>query len=269
MAFGGGTAFVIQGVVNILTNAAEQQLKDLEKQGANTSKGLTSGFDNAAASVMKFAGPAVLGALSAVLVKVTSDAVSFGLAVDTAMKQFQASTGASRAEAEAFAQSIANIADVNGETAQELAAAMTQVSRLFNATGQELEDLTQKFIDFTDVSGQDAATSTQTVTQVLRAWGLEAKDVGQLTDVLGKAIQETGVDAGTLTNALSSGAAVIQSMGFSVEEAAALFGSFSKQGVDATAALTGLRNTLTAAQGPTEKQVSAFKTLGEIGRAHV
>ncbi|MFI0608492.1 MAG: phage tail tape measure protein [Anaerolineae bacterium] len=270
MAFGAGTAFVIQGVVNILTNAAEKQLSDLEKQGQSTSKGLTAGFDNAAASVVRFAGPAVLGALSAVLVKVAKDAIDFGIAIGDAQKKFQQETGASIQEAERFADAIGNLRKVNDESTGELVNTLTAVRRQFGLLGDDAEAMTQQFLDFADATGGDAAAATKTIGQTLRAWGLEAKDTGQLMDVLTKASQETGVGAEELAGTLGRSSALFQSMGFSVEEATAVLGGLSKQGVDSAAALTGMRNTLEAAQGPTAKQTAAFKTLGlsvdDLGR---
>lgn len=265
MAISGGTAFLIQGLVNILTKKAEDELKALENQAKKT-KTEIGGIQQA----WNFAAPAILGVLSGLLVKVGKDAVEFGVQVSDAMKRFQQETGASIAEAERFAGAIGNLRAVNDESTGEIAAALTEVRRQFGELGADAEQLTQQMLDYADATGGDAATATKTIGQTIRAWGLDAKDAGQLMDILTRASQETGVSADDLAATLGRSSAIFQSMGFSVEEATGILAALGKQGVDSSAAITGMRNTLEAATNPTEKQAAAFGKLGisvdELGR---
>jgi TP901 family phage tail tape measure protein len=134
---------------------------------------------------------------------------------------------------------------------EDIGTAVGEVNTRFGSTGGELQTLSEKFIKFADINGLDVKTAIDNTQSALAAFGLGAEDAGSMMDVLNKAGQDTGVSLDTLTQQLVSNAPALQEMGFNASDSAFFLANLSKNGVDASSVMSGMKKALAnaAAEG--------------------
>jgi len=91
------------------------------------------------------------------------------------------------------------------------------------------------------------------LTTVLNAYGKEAGEAGQVTDVLIQAVKDGKAEAEGFSSVLGRVVPVAAQMGVSFEEVAANLATFTRLGVGADQAATGLRGVMVALLKPTEE----------------
>ena len=143
-------------------------------------------------------------------------------------------------------QSVAD--DVFRSMPVEMADVGTAVGELntrFGLTGDELTSASKTFLQFAKITDTDVNTAIGTTSKVLKAYGGDVKDTDKLLGYLAKQSQQTGVDTGSLMSSLEQNGAVLREMGIGLQESVKLLASFEENGVDASAAMTGLRKAIT------------------------
>lgn len=165
-------------------------------------------------------------------------------------------TGDALADMQDRAKSIAETIPTDFQTAAD---AIGEVNTRFGVTGDELEKLSTQFVEFAKINNTDVSTSVDNVQSVMAAWGVSAEDAGKVLDALSKAGQETGVSVDTLAQSLSANKTALDEMGFSLSDSTMFLANLNKNGVDASAALTGLKKALVNAskEGKTSKEALA------------
>lgn len=222
--------------------AAGEKIKDLggkiEKVGTGMSKYVTAPIVAAgAASVAAF------------------NEVDAGL--DIIVKKTGA-TGEALADMEDRAKNLATSIPTDFQTA---GSAIGEVNTRFGLMGQELEDLSGKFIKFADLNGTDVSSSIDSVQAAMAAFNLDASMAGVTLDILNKAAQDTGVDVNKLSGDLTSNAAALREMGFSIQGAAGFLANLNKNGVDSGTVLAGMKKALQAATKNGKSMSQAMKEM--------
>lgn len=161
--------------------------------------------------------------------------------VDEAMDTIIVKTGATGDALEDMQGIAKNISKTIPVSFQKSADAVGEVNTRFEVTGDELEDLSKQFVEFAELNETDVSTSVDTVQSALAAFNLGAEDAGNMLDILNKAGQDTGTSVDTLAATLTTNAATLQEMGYNAADSAMLIANLSKNGIDATAAMTGLK----------------------------
>jgi phage-related minor tail protein len=107
-----------------------------------------------------------------------------------------------------------------------------------------LEELSEKFIKFAQLNDTDVSSSIDSVQSVMAAWGISAKDTGAVLDLLNKAGQDTGTSVDQISDSLVTNGAVLKEMGYSAEDAAFFLANLSKNGIDASSTMAGMKKAL-------------------------
>lgn len=169
-------------------------------------------------------------------------------------------TGDALKEMEDSAKNLATSIPTDFTTAGN---AVAEVNTRFGLTGKALEDLSGKFIKFASLNDTDVTTSIDSVQAAMAAFSIDAANAGYVLDILNKTGQDTGKSVDQLASELSSNAAQLRQMGFNIGQSAKFLGALEKQGVDASAAITGMRKAMQTAikSGKTLAQaVSEYET---------
>lgn len=162
-----------------------------------------------------------------------------------------AATGATGKAADELMGVYENVAkNVVGDF-KDIGAAVGEVNTRFGLTGDELEKTSEKFLKFAELNGTDVKTSIDTVQSAMAAFGLGAEDAGNMLDVLNKAGQDTGVSVDQLAQSLVANAPALQEMGMNASDSAFFLANLSKNGVDASSVMAGMKKALAnaAAEG--------------------
>lgn len=177
-------------------------------------------------------------------------AVGFGLMargadqMETAAGQFQAATGKSRAEGQAFAKDMNALVGTGaavGHSFEEITATGAEVARQFGLTGKANQDLTSQALMFAKVTGSDAVDAVNSLDDTLDAFHEPASKATDLMDMLVASNQKYGTEVGPQTvEMLGKMAPALQAMGMGLDDGVGLLNMFEASGLDAAGAMRGL-----------------------------
>lgn len=256
--------FSLEAIVNVLTGKAEGQLKQLEREAEKAGEGMAGGFERARIGALRLAGGAVLGALSAVLVKVAGDALALGRILNDEFARIQGRTGATDAQIKRLQQTFNSLfkEGVAGATNQQIASALEAIQREMGDLGNQTEDTARTFLRFAKITGDEIDPLVEATTRTMKAYGVSMDDLAITADKFTRIQQITGDSTLELLNAVNEGASVFQAYGLNLTDAATMLATLKDEGVPTTVALTGLRTVIDATATPTIEQTRAFEELG-------
>ena len=143
---------------------------------------------------------------------------------------------------------LQGVADnVFGSMPVEMADVGTAVGELntrFKLTGSELESTSKTFLQFAHITDTDVNSAVASTSKILKAYGGDVKDADALLGYLAKQSQDTGIETSQLMSSLEQNGATLREMGIGLQESVKLLASFEENGVDASAAMTGLRKAI-------------------------
>ena len=175
---------------------------------------------------------------------------------DTIIKK----TGATGEVLDGLQQSMRNVLGNLPTDAATAGIAIGEVNTRFGVTGDVLEQLSADFIRFAEINETDVNSSIDDVDAIMNKFNIDASETGRVLGLLTKAGQDTGISMDTLTNALNTNGATLKEMGLDLTGSVNLLAQFEANGVDATAALAGLKK---AQQNATADGRTLGDALGE------
>lgn len=244
----------------------ETSLKNLEKAAKDTDTAL-SGIPQAAEK---------LGAISkkteevgkSLTKNVTAPIVGLGAAsfgafkeVDSGMDIIKMKVGTIATDFDDLNRVYEDIFGSMPVTAEQAGNAIGEVATRFRVSGQELEDLSRLFLKFSSITGEDVTSSVASVDKIMEKYGEDAGSTQEILGMFTKLSQDTGVSISTLTGTLESNGAQLKQMGFDLNESAELLARLEQNGVDSSAAMTGLKKTV---QNATKDGKDARTALEEM-----
>ena len=167
--------------------------------------------------------------------------------VDSGLDTIIAKTGATGEQLAELEKVSNNIAKTIPASFDEIGNAVGEVNTRFGLEGDELESLSTKFIEFAKLNETDVSSSIDNVQAAMAAFGIDASEAGNVLDIMNKAGQNTGVSMDTLASSLLANASALTEMGFDINSAAGFISELEKSGVDASAAMSGLKKAFTNA----------------------
>ncbi|MCC8136263.1 MAG: phage tail tape measure protein, partial [Ruminococcus sp.] len=129
-------------------------------------------------------------------------------------------------------------------TLSDTASAVGEINTRLGYTGDTLEETTEMFLDFADVTGGNAASSVRSVTQLMNQWNVDASEMESMLSKLTYAGQASGISVDTLSSQLTNNKAILDQLGFSLDEATAMFMNMELQGTQTSSVMTGFRTAL-------------------------
>lgn len=200
--------------------------------------------------------------------KVTAPIVGVGAAaiaafneVDSGLDIIITKTGASGKALDSMQKSMEDVATSIPTSFEDAGTAVGEVNTRFGIMGEDLTELSGQFLKFAQLNGTDVNASIDKVQSSMAAFGIETKDAGMILDILNKAGQDTGVSLDTLSSTLTSNSTVLQEMGFDFNQSAGFVANLSKNGIDASAVMAGLKKAL---QNATKEGKPLDQALAEL-----
>lgn len=200
--------------------------------------------------------------------KVTAPIVGVGAAaiaafneVDSGLDIIITKTGASGEALDSMQKSMEDVATSIPTSFEDAGTAVGEVNTRFGIMGEDLTELSGQFLKFAQLNGTDVNASIDKVQSSMAAFGIETKDAGMILDILNKAGQDTGVSLDTLSSTLTSNSTVLQKMGFDFNQSAGFVANLSKNGIDASAVMAGLKKAL---QNATKEGKPLDQALAEL-----
>ena len=189
----------------------------------------------------------LLNQFSEKLSKISQKLVDFGKSALEAFRQVDEGMDIIVTKTGAGGEALQGMQDVANEIATSLPTdfstvgnAVGEVNTQFQLTGEALKGASEDIIKFSEINGSDVTNSTIQSKQALEAYGMTVDDLSKVLDSTTFVAQATGVSVDDLMKKATDGAPQIKLLGLSFEEAVTLVGQLEQQGVDSSAALSGL-----------------------------
>ena len=257
-------------------NAAKGALSETQRALSDTEKELArqkSAWQQAADALSEFSEKATKGGekLSALgknlSIGVTAPITAIGAAcykafgeVDDGLDTIITKTGASGKALGGLEKSYENVFGSMPVTAGDAATAIGEVNTRFGLLDKALEDTSARFIKFSKINGVDLTGSIDDVDAIMTKFGVDAGEVGDVLDYMTKVGQDTGISLSALMGSLKANGSSLKELGLDLGESITLLAQFESNGVDASAALAGMKK---AVQEATADGKSADKALAE------
>lgn len=246
-------------------NKYEKALEDVSKQIETHSAQLKEWGDKlqSVGGKMKDVGGDMTKYVTAPIVGVGAASVAAWKEVDEGLDIVTKKTGATGDVLQDMQDRTRNIAKTIPTDFATAGTAIGEVNTRFGLTGDALEDLSVKFIKFAELNETDVSSSIDNVQSMMAAWGVETEDAGLMLDMLTKAGQDSGASVDTLSQQLMQNKSALDDMGLSLDESVDLLANCSKNGIDTSSMLAGLKKAMQNSAKEGKSSAEAFAELQE------
>ena len=246
-------------------NKYEKALEDVTKQIETHSAQLKEWGDKlqSVGGKMKDVGGDMTKYVTAPIVGVGAASVAAWKEVDEGLDIVTKKTGATGEALEDMQDRTRNIAKTIPTDFATAGTAIGEVNTRFGLTGDALEELSVKFIKFAELNETDVSSSIDNVQSMMAAWGVETEDAGLMLDMLTKAGQDSGASVDTLSQQLMQNKSALDDMGLSLDESVDLLANCSKNGIDTSSMLAGLKKAMQNSAKEGKSSAEAFAELQE------
>lgn len=247
--------------------ATEQDLKNLKDQmkdfGSVTAQQIAAAGQKVKdfGDKMSKAGTTLTKYVTAPIVGVGTAAMAAFNEVDEGLDIIVKKTGASGKALEDMEDAAKNLATSIPTDFRTAGEAVGEVNTRFGLTGKALEDLSGKFIKFAELNDTSVSASIDSVQAAMAAFDVSGDRAGDVLDILNKAGQDTGTSLDKLAGDLTANATALREMGFDINSATGFLANLNKNGLDASAVMTGLRKAL---QNATKNGQSMDQALSSL-----
>lgn len=167
-------------------------------------------------------------------------AVASALDVEHAEFTIRRRTGETGEALKGLEEDFKDVAKQTGASFGDIADVLSTVHQRLGLVGAPLQALTLTILRLRKVTG-DAAPSVDDVTKLFAQWNVATKLQIPTLDELYRVTQKSGIGMSDLVGVLVRFAPQLKTVGFNLENSAALLGSLSKAGIDASQVMSGLR----------------------------
>ena len=192
---------------------------------------------------------AVVGTLR-VLSRVFVTAFKTFTEFEFSMAKVRAISGATNEEFIKLTQSAKELGRTTFFTAKEVAELQVNFSKL-GFSAEEIINLQGATLDLAMATGSDLARSAMVAGSAVRGFNLDAAEATRVVDVMAVAFTNSALDIEKWQTSMTKVSAIAASIGIDIEGTAAVMGSLSDTGIEASIAGTSLRNIFLKMANPT------------------
>jgi len=226
--------------------------KDLDRLGKKTGNatkaagGLTKGMAKMAAGI----------AAAAAAFRMVSGAISAAIKTFTAfefqMAKVKAITGASTSEFLKLEKTAQDLGRSTFFTATQVATLQMNYAKL-GFTTKEILLAQEATLNLATATGTDLARAAMVAGASVRGFGLDASETGRVTDVMTMAFASSALDIEKWQTSMTKVAPIAAGMNIPLEETAAIMGTLTDAGIEASIAGTSMRNIFLQMKNPASK----------------
>ncbi len=228
-------------------SGAAEELDKIKDSASETEDGFEDAGETGTSAIDMIADVLSAAGITLTLKGITDAAYEFADAFSEAESIVVQATGATGEALDGLMDSTMNIYSVSRYgTLDETAAAVGAINTRLGYTGEALENTTGLFVDFAAVTGSSASSAVKDVTQLMNQWEISETDMEKTLDKLTYAGQASGINVSTLSSELLNNKAILDELGFSMDEATAMFMKMELAGTNTSQVLMGFRTALSS-----------------------
>jgi TP901 family phage tail tape measure protein len=190
-----------------------------------------------------------------------------GEAFDDSYDTIRTQTGATGKEMAKLKRSFRDVVRSVPADFDTAAKAVAGVQQRLDATGKPLGRLSKQFAELSRITGTDIDSNITSVSRAFKDWEVRTRRQSGQLDKFFRASQESGASVDDLAQSVVQFGAPLRQLGFSLDEATAMFAAFEEAGVNTQTMMPGLRFALRSfmEQGldPTKELQATFKGIAD------
>ncbi|MFE2994278.1 phage tail tape measure protein [Nocardia sp. NPDC059246] len=241
------------GRIDILINPDTRDFANRMRRDLKPALGVAAGIGGVL-------GLGLAGGVAAAFGKVISVGNEFTTSLNT-MKAVSNATAEQMAAVSEKAKQLGNDVTLPGTSANDAAAAMTELAKGGFTVEQSME-AAKGSLQLAAAAQIDAAQAATIQSSALQAFGLSATDATRVADVLANTSNASSAEITDVAYGLQAAGAVAHQFGLSVEDTATALGMFANSGIKGSDAGTLLKSALLALTDQGKPAQAAMKELG-------
>ena len=194
--------------------------------------------------------------------KIMSASIGAAMAYEAQMAEIRALTGATEKDTDFLTVAIKDMAREMPKSPAELGSAAYFILSSGIEDAADAADVLNVAARASTIGLGETQSVANALTTVLNAYGMEAGKAGHVTDIMIEAVKQGKAEASEFAGVLGRVVPLAAQMGISFEEVAANLATFTRLGVSAEEAATGLRQVMAGLLKPTTDQEEAMAELG-------
>ena len=194
--------------------------------------------------------------------KVMGATVGAALQYEGQMAQIQALTGATKEDTDKLSASIMEMTKTVPKSPEELGAGAYFILSSGISDVADAAEVLEISAKASTVGLGETAVVADALTTVLNAYQMEASGAGRVTDILMQAVKDGKAEADAFAGTLGRVVPIAAQMGISFEEVAANMATFTRLGVSAEEAATGLRGVMVQLLSPSAEAKELLAGVG-------
>lgn len=184
-----------------------------------------------------------------------------GQEFDSAYDKIRIGTGATGAALEALKDDFREVARTVPASFDDIGSAIADVNTRLGLTGPELQAVSTQLLNLSRLTDTDLTANIEGVTRLFGDWAVATENQVATLDMLFRASQATGPSVEHLSRLMVQFGAPMRQLGFSIEQTAALLGSFEKEGVNTELVMGSLRQALGRMAREGEPAIETFNRV--------
>jgi TP901 family phage tail tape measure protein len=256
-------AAILQVFVNANTKVASAQLAAFEKQlqgvgktSAATGAGMGKFTKGAAAAGTGIAAFAVAAGVAG------KQLYDLGKQFDDAYDTIRVRTGATGKELEKLKRDFRAVATTVPDDFKTVGEAIGGLNQRLGATGKPLRQLSTQMLNLSRITGTDLDSNIKSVSRAFVDFEVPVKRQRRSLDGLFRLYQKSGASVDELASSVQRFGSPLRTLGFSFEEAAAMFANFERAGVNTQTMVPGLKLAIGNLVKPTDEFAKTMRQLG-------
>jgi TP901 family phage tail tape measure protein len=204
------------------------------------------------------AGVAAIGVAAAVAGKQLYD---LGQELDDAYDTIRTGTGATGKELERLKGSFKSVASTVPNDFKDVGDAIANLNTRLDLTGKPLESMARNMLNLSRMTETDLKTNIESVAVAFKAWEIPAKNQVGMLNGLYRVGQKSGATVDNLAKSMQKFSSPLRAAGFELDDAAAMFASFQKAGVNVSTMMPGFKLAMGNLTAPTDALTESLKQL--------
>ncbi len=182
-----------------------------------------------------------VAAVGAAAIGVGAVLFDIGREFDSAFDVIRVKTGATGQDFAGLQDDLRAIAREVPASLGDIGIAVSGINSRLELTGAPLRELAGQFLELSRLTKTDIATNVQTITRALGDWDVQAQDQTGTLDKFLRASQASGAGIDELARQVVQFGAPLRQVGFTLDEAIAMFAMFEEAGVNTQTMMPGLK----------------------------
>ena len=229
----GGAAAILSILVNVKgISAANAQLSGVNGQLAAT--GASGSKMGALLKKGLLVGGAAVVALGVGMFKL-------GEKFDQAYDTIRVGTGATGKTLDGLKDDFKQVVKSVPTDFKSASTAIADINTRLGLTGKPLQQSAKQFLELSRITKTDVADNIKTVTRAFGDWEVKTGDQSAALDKFFRASQSSGATVSELAKQVVQFGAPLRQVGFSLDEATAMFANFEKAGVNTQTMMPGIK----------------------------